>query len=442
MAAVSFFLKDLNSIKPTSIYLVFHFNYFELINGKKKFKILKYSTGDKILPEYWDPSTHRVRQTNKFPGHKELNARLNTISAIVEDEYRKMFNDGLKPTPDTLRANLFKRLGRDEAAIVKNMDLFTFIDLFIDDSSSGKRLTDAGKRISFVTIKGYKTTLSHLKKFQITYKIKIDFDTIDLDFYDDFVSYFNKNNLAINTIGKNIKNLKVFMKAAAEKGHHSNIIFSNRRFKTIEEETDSIYLNEDEILAIYTLDLLENKSLDVTRDLFIFGCYSGLRYSDYHGVNSNNIRQNNNGTFLHVKTQKTDELVVIPMNWMLKEVIDKYEGKMPKPFTNQEMNRSLKIIGKQAELDEMVSLSITKGGLRVDTIYKKYELITTHTARRSFATNAYLADIPTISIMKITGHRTEKSFMKYIKMSQEDNANKLIEHPYFSQHKPAEMKKV
>jgi len=74
----------------------------------------------------------------------------------------------------------------------------------------------------------------------------------------------------------------------------------------------------------------------------------------------------------------------------------------------------------------------TKGGLRVDRKYKKHELITVHTARRSFATNMYMADVPTISIMKITGHRTEKSFLKYIRISQEDNANKLMNHPFFN----------
>jgi integrase len=106
------------------------------------------------------------------------------------------------------------------------------------------------------------------------------------------------------------------------------------------------------------------------------------------------------------------------------------------------MNRELKEIGKEAEITEKVSISATRGGMRTDTIYQKYELISTHTARRSFSTNSYLAGIPTISIMKITGHKTEKAFMLYIKISHEDNANKLAEHPYFSQQKPAKLKVV
>ena len=96
------------------------------------------------------------------------------------------------------------------------------------------------------------------------------------------------------------------------------------------------------------------------------------------------------------------------------------------------MNDYLKEIGKLAEINEPVQISITRGGKTAKEMFKKYELITTHTARRSFATNAYLMDIPSISIMKITGHKTEKSFMKYIRISQEENANKLINHPFFN----------
>jgi len=143
-----------------------------------------------------------------------------------------------------------------------------------------------------------------------------------------------------------------------------------------------------------------------------------------------------------VRTHKTGELVVIPMNWVMEELTKKYKGHFPKGLTNQDINKELKQIGKEAKINEKVSLSKTKGGLRVDTISEKWKLITTHTARRSFATNMYLAGIPTISIMKITGHKTEVSFLKYIKISQEDNAYKLLEHPYFNQPKPANLRKV
>jgi integrase len=127
---------------------------------------------------------------------------------------------------------------------------------------------------------------------------------------------------------------------------------------------------------------------------------------------------------------------------MIQEILVKYNNELPKGFTNQGINRELKEIGKAAGINEKVSICLTRGGVRTDTLYIKHDLITSHTARRSFATNAYLAGIPTISIMKITGHKTEKAFMRYIKISQEDNANKLAEHPYFSQLKPVGLNAV
>jgi integrase len=125
-------------------------------------------------------------------------------------------------------------------------------------------------------------------------------------------------------------------------------------------------------------------------------------------------------------------LVIVPLKGYVKEILKKYDGIPPQAISNQKMNEYLKELGEMAELKEDVVISLTKGGKRQTENFKKFELITTHTARRSFATNAYLQNVPTISIMKITGHRTEKSFLKYIKISQEDNANKLINHPFFN----------
>ena len=125
------------------------------------------------------------------------------------------------------------------------------------------------------------------------------------------------------------------------------------------------------------------------------------------------------------------KVVIIPLKDYVKEILRKYEGIPPSAISNQKMNEYLKELGEAAAIKDDIVIASTKGGKRHIETYKKFELITTHTARRSFATNAYLQNVPTISIMKITGHRTEKSFLKYIKISQEDNANKLVNHPFF-----------
>jgi integrase len=177
------------------------------------------------------------------------------------------------------------------------------------------------------------------------------------------------------------------------------------------------------------MNLKTQPRLDRVRDLFIIGCYTGLRFSDLKQLKDENLTDNR--TRIRIRTEKTGELVIIPLHPFVKAILRKHNGIPPEALTNQKMNDYLKEIGEWAGIDETVVLHFTKGGQRVTETYKKYQLITTHTARRSFATNAYLQDVPTISIMKITGHRTEKSFMKYIKISQEDNANKLINHPFF-----------
>ncbi len=442
MATVTFFLKDNKSKVPTLIFLIYQFNYFKIENGKKKFKFLKYSTGEKISPKYWNKNMHRARQTDNFPEYKELNARLNSIASIISDVHRKCLNDGIQPTPEILKNRLNIRLGKSAPAKESKTDFFSFIEQLMMDSKSGKRTTDNGRIISKGTIGNYKNTLNMLKRFQVEYRRKIDFDTIDLDFYDDFLAYLNQNNYATNTIGKFIKDIKVFLKAASDKKLHSNFEFQNKRFKKIAENTDSIYLTDAEIEKIYNLDLSNNPTRENIRDVFVVGCYTGLRFSDYKQILPENIKKNDKGSFLHITPQKTNDKVVIPLQWIVLEILNKNNGQIPKLFSNKDMNFELKSIGELAKINETVSTSITKGGMRVDTIYKKYELISTHTARRSFATNMYLAGIPTISIMKITGHRTESAFMRYIKISQEDNANKLIDHPYFSQQKPVTLKKV
>jgi integrase len=135
---------------------------------------------------------------------------------------------------------------------------------------------------------------------------------------------------------------------------------------------------------------------------------------------------------ISLRTQKTNELVTIPVHPMVDDIMKKYKGvfanSLPPAFANQVMNRNLKELGKLAQLNEGVIISKTIGGKKINQTFKKRELITTHTARRSFATNLYLQEFPAISIMKITGHKSEKNFMNYIKMTPHQNAEKLRKH--------------
>lgn len=308
-------------------------------------------------------------------------------------------------------------------------------------------ITESNRKAN--TLKQWKQTLNKLVEFKIETKTEVDFDTINMDFYNKFIHYlnkkgyikisFNKNKektitkleYSKNTIGGFIKNTKIFMNEAVDRKLTKNLEFSSRGFKGLEEQVDKIYLSQNELLKIYNLELKTiYQRLEKVRDIFIIACYTGLRFSDLIQVKPENII--NNGTQIKIKTEKTGEIVIIPLHKFVKEIIKKYNGSLPPAISNQPMNRYLKEIAELAEINEKIDIAITRGGKTEHEISKKSDLVTTHTARRSFATNAFLMDVPTISIMKITGHRTEKSFMKYIRISQEENANKLTCHPFFN----------
>ena len=153
-------------------------------------------------------------------------------------------------------------------------------------------------------------------------------------------------------------------------------------------------------------------------------CYTAQRFSDYSTINEGNIRILESGQrVIDLKQQKTGNHVVIPVRPELQTILDKYE---------QKVNRFIKEVAREAGITEKIEVSYVQNGEKKTHLVEKCDLVKTRTARRSGVTNMYLAGIPTIAIMKITGHKTEKEFMKYIKITEEQTAMELMNHPYFS----------
>ncbi|WP_445956929.1 site-specific integrase [Yeosuana sp.] len=219
------------------------------------------------------------------------------------------------------------------------------------------------------------------------------------------------------------------MNEATERGYNTNLEFRNKRFKTLREEADNVYLSIDELQKIEKIDLKASPKLEKVRDLFLIGCYTGLRFSDFTQINPENIISNN--TVIEIRTKKTGQRVSIPLHKTVRTILKKHSNKLPKAYSNQKMNEYLREVVGLAGIKELIETTITKGGKVEKNVLPKHKLVSTHTARRSFATNLYLAEVPTISIMKITGHKTERSFMQYIKVTQKENADKLLTHPFF-----------
>jgi len=375
-----------------------------------------------IHPDNWNPNSQAVRPKADITDKDDFNLDLKTIRRHIEDEFLAV-PDKSNPGKDWLKTAIDK-YWEPEKYEEKKDTLFTFIESYID-SSKFRINPVSGKKIAESTIKKYGTCFHHLKEFARSQNRAIDFDDINLDFYHDFTTYLTKDcNLATNTVGKQIAVLKGFMSAAFDRGLTTNSDFRKRNFKIVTEESEAIYLNEEELDKLWKKDFSKKEHLERVRDYFLIGCWTGCRFEDWDLINSQNIR---NG-FLIYEQGKTGHKVRVPLHPVVKAILEKYDGKLPEKLKNQPFNRAIKKVCKKAKIKTIETKSITKGGIRQTERLKKWKLVSSHTARRSFATNLYKSGFPAISIMAVTGHRTERAFLKYIKVTPEEHAELLQEH--------------
>ena len=416
---VNFNLRNPSCEGETPINLIIRYNNQKFI----------YSTAEKIHPKYWQldkkkKGYQRVKQTSSFPEFVEFNSRLDNMENDIKDVFRRYQNDNNNEVPTIKK---FRDLLDEvfDRKITSPKNLLGHIDYFIDQSQH-RTNRKTGRLISPLTIRKYKTVLKHLKGFIDYTGHRLEFEDIDMEFYDDFKKYLmTQHNHSTNSIAKDRTTLKVFLNDATEKGVNKNLIFRNNKFVAVNEKSDSIYLTNQELIKLFALNLTKNKTYEIVRDLFLIGCYTGLRYSDYSVLKKENIKNNQ----IHIETYKTGERLIIPCHKIVTSILKKYEYELPQSITNQKTNQYLKEIAKLVPaLKIKVEKKITKGGNRKVLHFEKWKLVSTHTARRSFATNLFLSKFPSISIMKITGHRTEGSFMQYIKMTPEDTAKELKAH--------------
>lgn len=229
----------------------------------------------------------------------------------------------------------------------------------------------------------------------------------------------------LNSIKTFTDKLKALMRAAGRDGY--KVSPDIHLMTTQAEDSHAIYLSMTEIRKIANLKLLD-ETLEIIRDRFIIGCLTGLRISDYMRFNMQHVIGNN----IEITTTKTGTRVVIPIHPILRKILNKYNKKEVAPPCNWYFNKMLPLIGAKAHINDIVVIESSYKGALVQETFLKHELISSHTARRSAATNMYLAGIPTFRIMLITGHKTEAAFFKYIRVSKQDNATELSKHPFFS----------
>lgn len=409
MKTVGFVIKKTSSRKDGTFPIYIRYNY-----NREKRTLL--NTGKYILPKYWNYNNNKLRKSH--PEYDEYFSYIDSLRMKIERIVEESIKRSIEPTTDYVKS-LF------ESDIVfndknKKKDFFTQLDNYIEESK---------RRVSKDVIKDYNSLKKHLSNFQKDKKVLITFNTITFQNYTKLREYLiydaikpdGTKGLSINTVGKQIKNLKAFMRDSIKRGITDYRDLSFLKVET--EEVDSIYLNEKEIDTFYRTDLSELPHLDKYRDLFIIGCETGLRFSDFSKLKSGHIK----GDFVRKKVAKTHKSIVIPISKLLREVLNKYNNNPPNDISLQRFNEYIKIIGLKAEIKEEI-ITVRKVGVgKEESTNLKYELISSHTCRRSFCTNQFNRGMPTLLIRKISGHKTESAFLRYIKIDEEEAASKMLE---------------
>ena len=415
-----------------------------------------------VKPSDWSNKTGGFKQRLKEP----LKGAIDKNRAIGEklDELR-----------DTIKNEMGQTYQRDKVWLqtvinnfynpvkVKADTLTEYLQTYIDDATSGLRQTYRNKHFTPATLKSIRSFKSEFEKYQKELKERLadeklklrvsyipkndplDWEDIHIDFFRDFVNWFNEKDYSQNTIAHHIKTLKTIMKQGKEDKKHNNLEFQRSAFKVESVEVDTIYLNEDELKKIYDLDLSEMKEdydidpvelpgLDATRDVFLIGCWTCQRFSDYSRIN--NVTVQDGRRVIKLVQVKTGNKCVIPVRAELDMVLKKYEiakdeYQLPKVW-EQKLNKRIKTVCRLAGITEPIEITKIKGGKKITAKYPKYKLVSSHTARRSGISNLYNAGVPSLFIMKLSAHRTEREFMKYLRLTEDEIAKKLSEYDYFS----------
>jgi integrase len=385
----------------------------------------------------------------------------NTIDQLIED--------GKTIDKDSVRQLISDIIYRDEReateaaaaeaarleAEANRVTLRKFIEQFRKDIKAGKRLTDKGTVYAPGTINAINQACERLKKFEKKMKREYDFDDIDMNFYRDYTAYLNEQGYAINTTGKCIKQLKAIMALAQSEGLHSNSKYQDKRFKGTRVEVDSIYLTKEDLKKMMAVDLSKRTyGFDLARDIFMVGVWTAQRVSDYNNIRPEDIEvytkrsivdvpdpENPGKTIekiekkeirvINIRQKKTGTKVAIPCSSELLRILQKYNFDIPK-LSGQNINDNIKEVARLAGLTEIIKTESTKGGKKTIEEHQKWELVHSHTARRTGATLMYLAGMDIYDIMKITGHSTPIMLKKYIKADELEVVDKITDkYDYF-----------
>lgn len=392
------FYLEVKGDRPAPIYLLYSFG-----SGR-----LKYYTGQRIEPRKWHTEKQRVKPS--VTGSLQVNAILDEINETAKRTVRECQLKRLPVTKETLRKALDSLKGIEEAG----SNFFEVYDYFIQTEGRLKAWTK-GTHVKLNTIRTQLQAFeAHKQTANRTYRI--EFWQINEAFFEELVEFWqSKYGLRNSTIQKNIVIFRWFLNWSAKKDFCS-YGFKKVTTKLKDSKHKVIFLDLSELETIKNTVLPANKEyLQRTRDIFIFQCFTGLRFSDLRNLKSTDIKSDH----INVNTIKTGEVIEVELTDITRPILDKYKthqaatGKALPVMANQVYNKFLKELAKLAGLNESITLVHYKGSERIEETFQKWQLVCTHTARRSFITNGLTLGIAGEVLRSWTGHVNDKSFSVY-----------------------------
>lgn len=416
---------EADKTQPALLYVMF------TLGGKRK----KISLGYKIIPEYWDAETNTVLISSKQTQlqqreMKRINKFLKQfehyVSTMMDANYLADYEMQVERAGTTEKYGIvatFKQAiekikgVETEEEEKKNITPLEYFHKVVDEMPK-KVIRRTSKIIEDKTVGHHKIVLKRVERF-FSYKhwIASSFSVFNKNFEADMEHWMlSVEEYSANTVAATFSVMKIWLKQAEDENLITDKSFHNWRSKG--SDVQHIYLNEAELKAIYELNFDEivklhpNAKYEETRDIFILAANIGLRYGDLSSLNRANWDLENRTVQVH--THKTGATVKVPLSTVVIELYNKYKGHFPQPREKGKFNTQLQKIGELAGINQTIFIKKNIGGKIVIEEKKKYQLISSHTARRSFATNLYLKSKNARLVMNFTGHTTEENFRKYI----------------------------
>jgi len=387
-------------------------------------KRIEFTTGYRIDAAKWDTDKQRVRNgcTNKLKqSASEINASLLGYYTEVQEIFKKFEVEEIMPTPEQIK-EAFNALHKPIEEVKQRKStpnaFYKVFDDFVRDCGQQNDWTDS-------TYEKFAAVKNHLMNF----RDELTFDFFDEKGLNDYVTYLRDvKEMRNSTIGKQLSFLKWFLRWAFKKGVHQNNAYDSYKPKLKSTQKKIIFLTWEELNKLREFEIPAAKqALDRVRDVFLFQCFTGLRYSDVFNLRKSDIK----GDHIEVTTVKTSDSLIIELNNHSKAILDKYkdvafeDDKVLPVITNQKMNDYLKELAELAGIDEPVRQTYYRGNERIDEVTPKYALLGTHAGRRTFICNALALGIPPQVVMKWTGHSDYKAMKPYIDIADDIKANAM-----------------